>query len=132
MNTNTASTRILGLVFLAAAISSCNSQRAAQQSNATEPPEPVQPLLKQVDAAQEKKRALEAQYKAMQLPELLKQLEADSAKDVEPFNSLAYREAITRGAESGKQLAAAIKGNDRSAFFTLMAVRKTNRDAYNG
>lgn len=121
---------VLAGSILVLADASCADRQATQTQSRTEPPASVQPLLKQVEAGQEKKRAVEAEYKAMQLPELVKRLETDSTKDVEPFNSLAYREAISRGASVGKELSASIKASDRTSFLTAMAVRNLNREAY--
>jgi hypothetical protein len=121
---------VAGSILLLAEASCGGGPQATQSQSRTEPPASVQPLLKQVEAGQEKKRELEAEYKALQLPELVRRLEADSARDVEPFNSLAYREAITRGATVGKELSTSLKAPNRTSFFTLMAVRKLNREAY--
>lgn len=96
----------------------------------SEPPAQVQPYLKKVEEGQARQQSIQAEYKAMQIPELAKRLETDSAKDVEPFNSLAYREAVSRGSSVSRELASFIKTPDRSSFLTLLVVRKTGRDIY--
>jgi len=66
----------------------------------------------------------------MPVAELVRRLEADSAKVIEPFNSLGYREAVSRGSALGPELAAAVKAANRSSFLTLMAPRKVSKEAY--
>jgi len=111
-------------------MASCGGGRVSDAQQTTQPPANIQPLVKQVDDGQEKRRAVEAQYKAMQIPDLIRNLEADSTKDVELYNSLAYREIITRGAGVGRELAAAIQNPNRQSFLTLIALRSVNKEAY--
>jgi hypothetical protein len=101
-----------------------------QSRQAAEPPVHVQPYLKKVEEGQAKKRAMEAEYKAMQVSELVGRLEVDSKRDIEPFNSPAYREAVSRGPAAGEALASFINTNDKSSFLSLIAIRKVNKNAY--
>jgi hypothetical protein len=96
----------------------------------SEPPASVRPLVQKVEEGQDKRRAIEAQYRAMKVPELVRRLEDDAEKGVEPFNSLAYREAVSRGQKVGKELATSIKTPSRTSFLTLMAVRKVDPETY--
>jgi len=96
-----------------------------------EPPAEVAPQLQKLQEAEAKRKALAEQYKAMQIPELAKKLAEDSGKDLEPYNSLAYREASVRGAAAGRDLAPFVKAPNRSSFLTLMALRKASKDDYN-
>ena len=111
-------------------VMSCSAQGGFQSQQETEPPAHVQPYLKKMEEGQAKKRAIEAEYKAMQVSELVRRLEADSKKDVEPFNSLAYREVVSRGPAVGRALASFIKTHDKSSFLTLIATRKVNKNVY--
>ncbi|HEV7643639.1 MAG TPA: hypothetical protein VGO50_06790 [Pyrinomonadaceae bacterium] len=105
------------------------SKKAAPGVQASPPPE-AKPQLEKLQVAEDKRRTVEAEYQGMPVGELAKRLETDSNKDIEPFNSLAYREIVKRGAGAGKELAAFIKASNRSSFLALMAVRKANRDEY--
>ena len=102
----------------------------AVKPNNSGPPVQVQPYQQRLETAQAKQPAIRAEYKALSVLELIRRLESDSSKDVEPFNSLAYREAVARGAAIGRELATSIKSQDRSSFLTLLAVRKTYREGY--
>ena len=115
------------LILFAAAYS---AQEGSQSQQKSTPPAQVQPYLNKMEEGQAKKRAKEAEYKAMKVSELVKRLEVDSRKDVEPFNSLAYREAISRGPEASRELASSIKSNNKAYFLTLMAIRKLDKNAY--
>ncbi len=108
---------------------SCSKKSGPQVSK--EPPPEVREQLQKQEEADAKRKTTEAQYKAMQMPELVKKLEEDSGKDVEPFNSLAFREASTRGAGVARELAAAVKSPNRSSFLALMALRKVSTDEFN-
>jgi hypothetical protein len=105
------------------------AKKAAPGVQAT-PPAEAKPQLEKLQVAEDKRRTVEAEYNGMPVGELAKRLETDSNKDIEPFNSLAFREISKRGAGAGKELAAFIKNSNRSSFLALMAVRKVNRDEY--
>lgn len=117
-------------LFLIGFTAGCSLGQKFQSQQKPQPPANVQPILKQVEEAQAKQREIQAQYKAMQVPELAQRLEADSVKDVEPFNSLAYREVISRGPTVARELASFVKTPDRSSFLTLIAVRKVDKGVY--
>ncbi len=105
------------------------SKKAAPGVQAS-PPAEMKPQLEKLQAAEDKRRTVQAEYQGMPVGELAKHLEADSNKDIEPFNSLAFREISKRGAGAARELAALIKTPNRSSFLALMAVRKANRDEY--
>jgi hypothetical protein len=121
--------RIIVVALFALSIA-CGGQ-SAQTKPANKPPAEVEAQLKKLEEAKAKGRALEAELKSLPTAELAKRLEADSKTDVEPFNSVAFREARGRGAQAGAELAGYVKNPDRSSFLTLMAVYTTNKDAYN-
>ena len=108
---------------------SCGGQ-TGQTPRSNKPPAEVEPHLKKLEEAKARGEAQEREYTQMQLPELVMRLEADSAKGVEPFNSVAFREARRRGRGAGTELAAYVNKPDRSSFLTLMAVHKTSKEDY--
>jgi hypothetical protein len=110
-----------------AAVSFCLGCAATSKR---QPPAKARPLIREVDKGQSKRKALEAKYKGMSVTDLSKELEADSAKDVEPFNSPAYREIISRGQRTGAELAAFVTISNRTSFLSLLAVRKIDPSAY--
>ena len=94
------------------------------------PPPEGRELLQQLEAGAATREAVEAELKAMDVPKLVKRLEADAARGVEPFNSLAYPEFVSRGPGVGEALASSIKAPDRTSFLTLLALREVDRDRY--
>jgi hypothetical protein len=95
-----------------------------------QPPAAARGLLRKAETGAAKRQAVQAEYGAMTVPQLVNRLEADAAKDVEPFNSLAYRELVSRGPQVGKELASFIKAPDRTSFLTLLALRKVHTNMY--
>jgi hypothetical protein len=111
-------------------VTGCAGPKSSESRQRTEPPSQLQPLFQKLEEGQAKKRALEAEYKAMPVSELVRRLEVDSEKDVEPFNSLAYREVTARGRGIAKDLAAAARTQDRRSLLSLVALRKVDADLY--
>jgi hypothetical protein len=58
----------------------------------------------QLAALDAKRSAHEKELKAMNVENLVRELAAESRKGVEPFNSAAWREAVSRGAAIGPEL----------------------------
>jgi len=70
-------------------------------------------------------------YHAMDNPTLLKRLAEQSAKQKEPFNSLAYRELQGRKDVSSESLASMIKEKgDADALLPLLLLRRLDANAY--
>ncbi len=61
--------------------------------------------------------------------DLASALAADSRRGVEPFNSVAYREAVARGGRSVSSLSAALSP-DAASLLALLAIRKISQDDY--
>lgn len=95
-----------------------------------QPPPEGQEILKTLEQGVATREAIEEELNAMDVPQLIDLLEADSRRGYEPFNSLAYRELTTRGPKVGEELASRIKSPDRTSFLTLIALREVNRDLY--
>lgn len=132
MNATHAPNMILAIIVVVSLslAAGCDGIRAGRSPQNVEPPAKIKPMADKVDQGQARQKAVLAEYKAMQIPQLAQKLEADSLKSIEPFNSLAYREVVSRGPSAGRELASFVKNPDRSSFLTLVAVRKVNQDVY--
>lgn len=130
--------KILSMLVMLPAISlllcSCAGNKTpannASRVNSKNIPARSEEQIKKMRESDEKRKALEAQYKAMPVPELAKKLAEDSAKDIEPFNSLAFRELTSRPGAINSDFAAYTKSADRSSFLALLVIRKMNKDSY--
>src|SRR5215207_4922339 len=80
--------------------------------------------------AMQKKQAYERQLKAMTKENLFSQLALESEKGVEPFNSLAYKEAVSRGRDQATWTVPQIKSPDKSSLLALLAVRFIDTGLY--
>jgi hypothetical protein len=80
--------------------------------------------------AQVKRERTAQQLKAMPMAQLAEQLEADARRGREPFNSMAYSEALTRRGDDARALAQALRTPDRSSLLGLLALRRISPDAY--
>jgi hypothetical protein len=113
---------------------SCTQQPGQRQAGPDgprgTPPPAARDQNEKLKAAEEKRKANEAQLKNMKIDELAKKMEEDAARDVEPFNSPAFREVVSRKAEAGRELAPLVKNPNRSSFLALMALYKVSKDDY--
>lgn len=103
---------------------------ACSQQQEPQPPEQARVLEEKVRQGEARRKQVEAEYRALSIPDLVRRLEEDARRDVEPFNSLSYREVTSRGQDVVKALISAVGTPDRSSFLTLMAVRKLSPDGY--
>ena len=83
-----------------------------------------------MQALQEKRINYEKKLREMPIKTLTVQMEMDSAHGLEPFNSPAYREVISRGQSIGGELKSLLTQGDRSSLLTLLALRKVDFDSY--
>ncbi len=117
---------VLGMISILACLcaAGCNSARRE------ETPEQTQ-LKTQLDQ-QEKAAAQTAQnYKAMDNAALIQKLEEQSARKREPFNSLAYRELVTRKDVDSKALASIVnEKKNGDAILPLLLLRHQDEKAY--
>jgi len=95
-----------------------------------EQPDEARVLNKRLKYASVKRQQIIRGYKTMAVKELVKRLESDADKDMEPFNSPAFRELVSRGQRVGRELKPLIKTADRSSFLTLLALRKVDMKLY--
>ncbi|HVS81977.1 MAG TPA: hypothetical protein VHE60_09605 [Pyrinomonadaceae bacterium] len=80
--------------------------------------------------AEKKRQARTQELKSMDVPRLARELETDSQKGVEPFNSLAFAEMVARGKDAAGTLAPLITKADRSSLFGLLALRKIGPEQF--
>jgi hypothetical protein len=87
-------------------------------------------MLKKMTELQTKRESRARQLKAMDIAQLARELEADSVKGREPFNSSAYREMVSRGESGALALKPLLTSADRSSLLGMLAVRATNQKQY--
>lgn len=84
----------------------------------------------ELKSLQEKRENRAKQLHAMDVKQLTQELEADSEKGREPFNSPAYRETISRGESAAADLKQSLTRNDQSSLLTLLALRQVSATQY--
>jgi hypothetical protein len=114
----------VALSFSCSLILGCGSRpnREAQQRDAER--------TKKLEAFQSMRDARAKDLKAMNVPSLAAELEKESQRGLEPFNSMAYAEMVSRGGDSALALAPLLTKPDRNSFLGLLAVRKLNSARY--
>ena len=85
---------------------------------------------RELRSLQEKRSEYERQLRLMPIRGLAQRMEADSEKGLEPFNSPAYREAISRGEGASSELKSTLTKEDRSSLLGLLALRKVSPAEY--
>jgi hypothetical protein len=86
--------------------------------------------LKELKDLAAKRAARESQLAHLDIPQLAQELRADSVKQVEPFNSSAFREMVSRGQKAATQLKEQLRQPDRSSFLGLLALRSISPALY--
>lgn len=92
-------------------------------------PDEAQELFDRIEEGAARRDELEAELKEMTITELIARLESDSEEMIEPFNSPAYREAVSRGPDIAADLAASIE-RSRQSLLNLLALRETDERGY--
>ena len=122
---------IVPVLLVGLMIISCKrSETQATSTNRVESPEIVNKRTPVLEQARQKRESLMRDLKAMDVPRLATELETDSRKGIEPFNSLAFSEAVSRGEGLATGLVPLITKPDRSSLFGLLALHKVNPNAY--
>ena len=80
--------------------------------------------------AMQKKEAYLKELKAMNTEKLVSQLTAESERGLEPFNSLAYAEAIARKKDDIDNYAGLIRNPTRTSLLALLALRQKDSIFY--
>lgn len=102
------------------------------ETTPTEPepiPDEAQELFDRIEDGAARREELEAELKEMPVGDLIARLETDSEQLIEPFNSPAYREAVSRGREIARDLAASIQ-RSRVSLLSLLALRAADEGGY--
>ncbi len=86
-----------------------------------------QKALASIDA---KRQARVQELKGMDVRRLAQELWADSRKGVEPFNSAAYRELVSRGERVAAEVKATLQTADASSLLVLLALRNMSTAQY--
>ncbi len=112
-------------------LTGCPGPRTANgRTNAVEKQEIVDTRTKALQDADQKRNDWKGKLKGMDNTQLAAALASESERGLEPFNSMAYSEAVSRGQTVAPDLAKSIVKLDRSSLLTLLAVRKTSRTTY--
>src|SRR5512143_1271650 len=114
---------VLGISVL---IPGCN-QKSATSQKAT-----IARQQEELAALEAKRQARSQELKGMDVPRLIEQLSSDSTRGVEPFNSMAFREIVSRGASAAAPLKTAISTPSSSSLLGLLALRRISPAEYKG
>lgn len=93
-------------------------------------PAPTDAQASQLEEFARLRAAREAALAEMSIPELAAELEKESETRLEPFNSMAFREMVSRGEEAARELAGLIVAEDRKSLFGLLALRAMSEQVY--
>lgn len=116
------------LLLLATA---CPSREPARgRTEAKEKPNIVELRTRTLQDAEQKRNDWNNRLKSMDASQLAAALTSESEQGLEPFNSMAFTEAVSRGETMAPALAQSITRSDRSSLLTLLAVRRASLTAY--
>lgn len=125
MNANkTVTSAQLLILAICALASGCNRKPATSQ-DAT-----IARQQEGLDALEAKRQARAQGLKGMQVSQLAEQLAADSTRGVEPFNSMAFTEVVSRGGEVAASLRTAVSRPGASSLLGLLALRRISPPEY--
>lgn len=95
-----------------------------------EPPKEAKELLKQTETLKVKQQEKREELKGMSIPQIVSRLEDESSKGVEPFNSIAYRELVSRGSKIAPELKNLITKPERASLLSLLALQEIDPGIY--
>ena len=87
-------------------------------------------IIATIEALDEKRLTREKELASMDIPQIVEELQQESKRGVEPFNSMPYKEIIARGEEAGPELFKLLKAADRSSILGLLALRQVDKGLY--
>jgi hypothetical protein len=93
-------------------------------------PAPSDAQASQLEEFARLRAAREAALAEMSVAELAGELQKESETRLEPFNSMALREMVSRGEEAAAELAELLVAEDRKSFFGLLALRAMSERVY--
>jgi hypothetical protein len=85
---------------------------------------------KQVAALAQKRLTHEKELAAMNVTQLARELQAESVRGLEPFNSMSYSAMVSRGRDVAAQLRAELRDSTRNSFLGLLALRAMDSTQY--
>ena len=94
------------------------------------PPPAAADMTRRIENSMVEGKRLDARIRNMSAEELAAALVEDSAKQLEPFNSRAYKEMITRKDSESSALKTVINTNDRKSLLPLLALRRIDSKTY--
>lgn len=112
------------VALVAAVLTSCG------QSVESKAEQRIAERTKQLRDLARKLQATKEALARMDVPGLAAQLEADSERQLEPFNSLAYNEVVSRGQKVAQELRGQLSKPDRSSMLGLLALRQISSPTY--
>ncbi|HJQ34647.1 MAG TPA: hypothetical protein VJ866_20870 [Pyrinomonadaceae bacterium] len=83
-----------------------------------------------LEEANKKRGERAQQLKAMNVQQLAAEMERESLKGLEPFNSTSFAEAVSRGGGIAAELSAQITKPERGSLLGLLALRRVGEDRY--
>jgi hypothetical protein len=90
----------------------------------------IEERLAQLEELELTRQALEKELEAMDVPQLFEELQRDTERGVEPFNSMPYTEMVSRGEQAASELFRMLKEPTRISFLALLALRQMDAGLY--
>lgn len=109
--------------FLAGVGQACRRQAEVEQAQVPEQAAQIEELARL-------RQARESTLAVMTVPQLAQELEQESRRGVEPFNSMPFRTLVGREPAAAQALRGLLVSPDRSSFLGLLAVRRMDSTQY--
>jgi hypothetical protein len=87
-------------------------------------------LTEKLGTLETKQQSYVENLKSLSNHQLALKLASDAHKGREPFNSAAYKEALSRGKPIASELQSGLAGHNRDCLLSLMALKHVDADAY--
>lgn len=115
---------LLSLVLLTVMTVACSKK--AQRK----PPKEAEELMKRTEELKVKHQQKVQELKEMSIPQVISELEIESTKQIEPFNSMAYQELVSRGTQVAPEVKKLITKEERTSLLSLLALREMDHGVY--
>jgi hypothetical protein len=100
------------------------------QASRSESEKKLEQKTKQVEEFAAKRQAREKELASMNITQLAQEVRKDSERGAEPFNSMSYKQLVSRGEQAAPELKNQVKEGTRSSFLTLLALRQISATQY--
>jgi len=121
---------VLVLPVLLISVFSCSNRNQKEDTDQN-----TKAIETKTDSMTKKALAVRSAYlqelKTMNNEQLARQMEKESDRGLEPFNSLAYKEALKRGPSFAENLVQMIKDSTKISLLNLLALNKIEINYYN-